>query len=317
MIPLEIQKYLISRGISEQIIVQAKLSWDGRRIIIPVFDKDNKIIFNKYRRSPFVTDGPKYMYDSGATSALYNINNCRGNIMYVCEGEFDALRLNSCGIGNAVSTTGGSKSFNPEWIKYFSPNGQVYVIYDNDQAGLEGAYIVWKIIPWARIVLLDKEKDVTDYLKIFKIEDLNILINKSRAYNLTGKIKDKLNQLQMQIREMIRNNEDMRFTELLLKNLMEEYRESKKPKFKPADKKAVGDKLTRAKQVSISSLIRINNDGFAKCIWHQEKTPSMKYNKERNVVHCFGCGKSGDAVDVYQQINNVDFKTALDALSCP
>lgn len=66
----------------------------------------------------------------------------------------------------------------------------------------------------------------------------------------------------------------------------------------------------RAKQVPIDTLIHFKR-GFAECIWHDERTPSMKYYKKNNKVHCFGCDKSGDVIDVVQQLHQCDIKQAV------
>jgi hypothetical protein len=75
--------------------------------------------------------------------------------------------------------------------------------------------------------------------------------------------------------------------------------------------------LEKAKLVPIDTYIKFRPDGFACCIFpdHNEKTPSMKYFKKKNRVHCFGCGKGGDVVDVLQAIKGCSFEEALKELS--
>lgn len=58
--------------------------------------------------------------------------------------------------------------------------------------------------------------------------------------------------------------------------------------------------------------IRPNRAGFIRCVFHQEKTASMKVYPES--VYCFGCGKSGDVFTVVQTLDGVDFKTAFKRL---
>ena len=74
--------------------------------------------------------------------------------------------------------------------------------------------------------------------------------------------------------------------------------------------------LEKAKQYPIENIIEIGRGDFALCPFHQEKTPSAKYYREENRLHCFGsCSKGFDSVDIYMQQNNVDFLTAIKALS--
>jgi hypothetical protein len=70
--------------------------------------------------------------------------------------------------------------------------------------------------------------------------------------------------------------------------------------------------IAKIKQIPITNYIDFNKGGFAKCIFHSpDKTPSMKYYPKNNTVHCFSCGKSGDVIDVFGQLNSCDFKTAI------
>lgn len=69
--------------------------------------------------------------------------------------------------------------------------------------------------------------------------------------------------------------------------------------------------LDRARTAPIDSYLKFNSMGFASCVWHSERTASLKYYKKENHVHCFGCMKGGDAVDVVMALTNCTFKEAL------
>ncbi len=71
--------------------------------------------------------------------------------------------------------------------------------------------------------------------------------------------------------------------------------------------------IARAKEHSIDELVEFKH-GTAKCLWHSERTGSMHYYQKDNRVKCFGCGKSGDAIDVYQVLNGCDFISAVKGL---
>ena len=70
--------------------------------------------------------------------------------------------------------------------------------------------------------------------------------------------------------------------------------------------------IQRAKMVPITNFIEFNKAGFAKCIYHQEKTPSLKYYPKNNTCYCFGgCIKTYDVIDIIKKLNNCDFISAV------
>jgi hypothetical protein len=53
--------------------------------------------------------------------------------------------------------------------------------------------------------------------------------------------------------------------------------------------------------------------GYTNCFLgvHEDKTPSMKHNKNTNTVHCFGCHAHMSVIDVEMKLSNCDFKQAV------
>lgn len=51
------------------------------------------------------------------------------------------------------------------------------------------------------------------------------------------------------------------------------------------------------------------------CPFHGEKTPSFIVFPESGTFHCFGCGKGGDCLTFYKEIERVDFRDALQELA--
>ncbi len=56
----------------------------------------------------------------------------------------------------------------------------------------------------------------------------------------------------------------------------------------------VKDNVT-AKQVAMQYGMKINRSGLVCCPFHKDKTPSMKVEKR---YYCFGCGETGDVIDL-------------------
>lgn len=51
------------------------------------------------------------------------------------------------------------------------------------------------------------------------------------------------------------------------------------------------------------------------CPFHHEKSPSFMVNEEKQIFHCFGCGKGGDAIAFIMEIESFDFREALKLLA--
>ncbi len=104
----------------------------------------------------------------GSQTTLYGLESLRSKPqrVVVCEGEFDRLVLLTHGF-TALTSTGGAFSFRSEWARYFREIPEVYVCFDRDKAGEEGARRAVRVIPHARVVLLPPEVgekgDVSDF----------------------------------------------------------------------------------------------------------------------------------------------------------
>lgn len=279
----DIMRWLFNRGIAIWCAKQNDISWDGERIVIPVYDKEGILLFNKYRRNPFHANGqgPKYSYDRGGKVSLYGIKNLdRSDTIIICEGELDALVLESRGFF-AVTSTGGAVSFQKEWAALFEGK-DTYVCFDNDKAGQEGILRVCSMIPRAKPIPLPKEVgehgDITDY------------------FSKLGK----------NTRDFVRL---MEAAQPLPAQVLEP--DSMKPAArKHAREEFDGNDLHRAKLVPMKNFLQFNHSWFAACPFHADKTPSLKLYKD-NRWHCFGCGAGGDTVDFVMKIDGISFKEAI------
>ncbi|MBQ7737534.1 MAG: DNA primase [Oscillospiraceae bacterium] len=50
---------------------------------------------------------------------------------------------------------------------------------------------------------------------------------------------------------------------------------------------------------------------FGLCPFHSEKTPSFSVNRDRQIYHCFGCGKGGGVINFIMEVENLDFPDAV------
>lgn len=52
--------------------------------------------------------------------------------------------------------------------------------------------------------------------------------------------------------------------------------------------------------------INLNRANKAKCLWHEEKTPSLSFSQSKQIFHCFGCGISGDCITLVSKLLNIN-----------
>ncbi len=274
--PQTIIDYLVARGISEAVQERNDINWDAR-IVIPIFDRGGNFIFNKYRRAPWETEGPKYMYDKGSKSALYGINKlASATVVIICEGEFDALALETKGF-TGVSSTGGAGTFLPHWCAWLVGK-EVYVCFDNDEAGEKGREVVQRILPDAKQLRLPSGyKDVTEFF-----------VDGNDAFDLLA---------------IMHESQPM-----IVKPLPE-----KAPHVsRPMPEGQTSDRLIKAKRVPITSILKFRGE-FAQCPLHKDKTPSLHlYGNNR--WKCFSCGRGGDVIDLVAAMDNISISDAINKL---
>lgn len=70
-----------------------------------------------------------------------------------------------------------------------------------------------------------------------------------------------------------------------------------------------------AKSVPITNFLQFDRSGFTKCLWHDEKTGSLKYYEKSNSVYCFSCCEHHDVIDVVAKLHNLDFYKAVKLLT--
>lgn len=346
-LPLKVKGWFNDRGITDPVIEANHLDWNDNQIVIPIYDTAGEFLFNKYRRDPFGPDNlSKYKYQAGSSTQLYNVHKIKDSQKVILlEGEFDALRLEVEGF-TAISSTGGAGSFKDEWLPFLIGK-EVYVCYDNDHAGLQGAIKVLTKID-ARWVLLPREKnikDVTDFLKNHPIQDFHNLLILAENYpilseplpefkfikDIRERIKKYKNFLQdLRKKEQIIKNSGQAFYHFdyirqpifaVIKNLELKIRKlnfTKRPT-EGGSGRFTNDDLRRAKEVSLEILYggQLRKQGgrsVGLCPFHNETGASFTIYSATNKFWCYGCNQGGDSVSFIQKRDNCDFITAVKKL---
>ncbi len=65
----------------------------------------------------------------------------------------------------------------------------------------------------------------------------------------------------------------------------------------------------------VSLTKRSGNNLFGLCPFHSEKTPSFSVSSEKQIYHCFGCGKGGGVINFIMEIENLPFMDAVSFLA--
>jgi len=170
-------EYLTStRLLSLEVVESRMLGYDGSRIMIPMFNKFGFCInIRKYDPDSSIKMLP---FEKGyGTNLLYpNDNIYTSETIVFCEGEFDALVLESNGF-KSITRTAGSKSWNKDFSNDFAGKN-IIICLDNDEAGKAGAVIVanelkdiCKSIKIASIPIKKKGADVTDFFTRYTKKD--------------------------------------------------------------------------------------------------------------------------------------------------
>src|SRR6187431_3082635 len=63
------------------------------------------------------------------------------------------------------------------------------------------------------------------------------------------------------------------------------------------------------------ALKRVGRNWVGLCPFHGERTPSFNVREETGRYRCFGCGAAGDVFTFVQEIEHVDFVTAVEQVA--
>ncbi len=160
------REYWYHRGLTDDTINRFQLGYYEGWYTLPIF------IDNTFRNFQLRKDNPKTIrpWYRGVGPLLFNADIMKlTDIIYITEGPVDAILLNQYGIP-AISHTAGADGWNKEWFKYFINQKKIYLVYDNDDAGRNGAKKVAKELGVYRTKIYTFEglKDKCDVVEYFR-----------------------------------------------------------------------------------------------------------------------------------------------------
>ena len=163
------------RGLTDETIKKYSLGFDAGRLWIPIHDGRSFVNVRRHSWQGKSSYGKTLSYAVGYGSVrLWPQESLKTNEIWLCEGELDCLVLLQSGL-MACTTTGGAGAWKDEWLPQFLYK-KVNIVYDVDEAGLEGARkVAGKLLPVAKSVKLitlpvkSPYKDITDlFVKLGK-----------------------------------------------------------------------------------------------------------------------------------------------------
>lgn len=165
-LPSLVEEYLNNHSLKENFVKSLGWTWeeDGKKIAIPVYSEDGKLLFSRYRH---FEGKNKFSTDKGAYSALYCSHKIKNkDVVVFAEGEPDVVRLWQEGIPAATGTC-GVKTFSSALAQPLKGK-IVKICLDTDDGGRTSIEQYFNILLGVgvkpQIVQLPQEfKDISDY----------------------------------------------------------------------------------------------------------------------------------------------------------
>ena len=171
------------RIIDSHVISRYRLGLESPRYTIPITEKGRCVDVRRWLRPEKRGEDPKIMsWRTGYGGArLYPEDQLTAPTLILCEGELDALALISCGLP-AITLTSGATTW-PQKASAALQEHRVYILMDNDEAGLQGAQQRKQTLPGSSIIPWPQRPagwDVTDEIRAYGVGSIERLIANSR-----------------------------------------------------------------------------------------------------------------------------------------
>jgi len=173
------------RGYTDETIDRFKLGYTGEWYTIPVFERGEFVNFQL--RKEFPKKAVSLWYTHKGPHAFNFSQLTVTDWVVITEGPPDCIMLRQNNIP-AVSQTSGSGYWNTKWNTQLIRMKEIYVFYDNDEAGYKGVNLVAKNFGYKAKVYnfqhSDKKGyDITDYFKEGHTrEDFMNLLKRAKYY---------------------------------------------------------------------------------------------------------------------------------------
>lgn len=127
--------YWYKRGITDQTIDQFQLGSNDGWYLIPLYRDGNFVNFQMRRDLP---EKKIKLWYGNFKPVLFNEQVLRiSNKVFIVESPTDAILLSQNGLP-AVASSSGAGYWDKSWFKKFLWAEEIYIVYDNDEAGFSG-----------------------------------------------------------------------------------------------------------------------------------------------------------------------------------
>ena len=181
----ECRDYLYRRGLTDDTINRFQLGWYNGFSMIPFIESGT------LRNFQMRTDEPVKRiksYYNGVGPLLFNSDALKlDHTVYYVEGPIDSMILMQNGILSISSNVGGG--FNPAWFSKFLYQDLIYLVFDNDSAGVSEAKRLAKFLGETKCKIYnfqefdEKGYDPVDFFRDgYTGDDFTNLVEKEAKY---------------------------------------------------------------------------------------------------------------------------------------
>lgn len=136
------------RGFSNETVEKFNLGFvekKGKRLLSTPFYADGELVNIKFRTLP--PDEKAFRRVTGCPSTLFNQDvlkdidqlDAEDRIAFVLESETDCMAMVQFGFDRSVASSVGASSWSETWLRPLEDATEIYLVYDNDEAGEAGA----------------------------------------------------------------------------------------------------------------------------------------------------------------------------------
>lgn len=182
-IKISSKDFLKNRGLTDETVEKFKLSVVNDAIAIPLSTGV------KYRRINPTGKDERYYQKAGTTTCIFKTQEAHKKVILV-EGEFDAMLMWQIAGYPVWSFSTGAATDAKKFVEEFKDMEKIFIAYDNDDAGEEGAKQLAQTLGIDRCFRLEVPKafgkDWTDYFIYGQVkENLDVLLADARSYDST------------------------------------------------------------------------------------------------------------------------------------